>query len=357
METMYPYRVAWHKPEAVEVSPESRRVLLEALEYEFPTSRHRLAGLCGLGDVTLRRGCRQLIREGVLTLKYGPDPDSGKACDLITPVCYPILPVLELSETYMIWRLCNTMGESVFATVRDRSGFCTPEDDLHALMGQVSTILRAGTCRLPKDIPMRPPVLLLPSPESTSAAARASALPRDPDRLKALALRVLDQEPTGMLAHKEAVAHELGYHPSARGAACVLHLRLGAINTATLLIREHSSSRTSPLTVADFGAEMSRTLQSALGDLPIRSAPWQHSLANFLASVCRFITPQLVSIESPDTVDALPTLQDILPAGVSLQWTAYALNTPSLAHRGALRYARRALWECMAGKSRQAAHE
>ena len=92
METMYPYRVAWHKPEAVEVSPESRRVLLEALEYEFPTSRHRLAGLCGLGDVTLRRGCRQLIREGVLTLKYGPDPDTGKACDLITPVCYPILP-------------------------------------------------------------------------------------------------------------------------------------------------------------------------------------------------------------------------------------------------------------------------
>lgn len=352
METTYPYRVAWHKPEAVTVRPESRRALLEALEYEFPTSRRRLAGLCALGEVTLRRGCRQLIREGVLTLKYGPDPDRGKPCDLITPVDYPVLPVLEISETYMIWRLCNTLGESVFATVRDRGGFCTPEDDLHTLVGRASSILRADTCRLPKDMPLMPPVLLLPSPANKPAATGTHTLPRDPNRLKALVRRVLDEDPVAVLTPEEAVAHELGYHPSARGASCVLHLRLGAVNTATLLVREHSSSPTSPLTVAPFGAEMNHTLQSTLSDLPARSAQWQSGVADFLTSVCRFITPQLVAIEAPDNVDAISALRNVLPPGVILQWTVYALNTPSLAHRGALRYARRALWESMLGGSR-----
>lgn len=350
MDSIYPYRVAWQAPKAVDVSPESRRAILEALEHEFPTSRRRLASLTALGDVTFRRGCRQLIREKVMTLKYGQDPDSGKSCDLVTFEGYPVLPVLELSEAYMVWRLCNTLGESVFATVRDRGGFCTAEDDLHTLMGQVSAVLKAGTCRLPKDVPLMPPVLLLSSPMNTPAVAHTHTLPRNPDRLAALVHRVLDELPSHILTPEEAVAHELYYHPAARGTDCVLHLRFGVANTATLLVRQNALDVASPLTPAPYAAEMSRTLREILDGTPAHSAVWQSRLGEFLNSVCRLITPQLVVIESPDNFPPAPDLRHHLPDRATLLWLPYALNTPSLAHKGALRFSRRALWDMMCGQ-------
>lgn len=351
MDTIYPYRVAWRAPKALAVSPESRRAILEALEYEFPTSRQRLFGLTDLGDVTFRRGCRQLIREKVMALKYGQDPDSGRSCDLVTLESYPVLPVLELSETYMIWRLCNTAGESVFATVRDRGGFCTAEDDLYTLLGQVASILRAGTCRLPRNIPLQPPVLLLPSPMNTPSTSHAHTLPQEPDRLVTLVRRVLDEAPVHMLTPEEAVAHELYYHPAIQSASCVLHLRFGVTNTATLLIREKSTDSASPLTVAPFAADMTRALRETVSGTDPHSALWQSRIAEFLSSVYRFITPQCTVLEVPEGIPTVADMGDRLPAQISLQWRKYALNTPSLAHRGALRYARRDLWEAMRSES------
>ncbi len=352
MDTIYPYRVAWQAPKAVDVSPESRRAILEALEHEFPTSRRRLATRTALGDVTLRRGCRQLIREKVMTLKYGQDPDSCKSCDLVTFAAYPVLPVLELSEAYMIWRLCNTLGESVFATVRDRGGFYTAEDDLHTLMGQVSAVLRAGTCRLPKEIPLMPPVLLLPSPMNTAPIPHHThTLPEDHGRLTGLVRRVLDEPPTHILTPEEAVAHELYYHPAARGAHCVLHLRFGVASTATLLVRQNANDVASPLTPAPYAADASRTLRRILDGAPTHSAAWQSRLGEFFSSVCGLITPQLVVIEAPDNIPPVPNLHHHLPAEATLLWLPYALNTPSLAHKGALRFSRRVLWERMCDES------
>ncbi len=356
METAYPYRVAWHKPKAVGVCPESRRAILEALEYGFPTSRRRLTQLTGLGDVTLRRGCRQLLREQVVVLKYGQDPDSGKACDLVTFANYPVLPVLELSETYMVWRLCNTLGESIFATVRDRGGFCTAEDDLHTLMGQVTAILRADTCHLPPNIPMQAPVLLIPSSMNTPAAFHTHTLPREPERLATLVHRVLDMTPSHILTTEETVAHELYYHPAVRGASCVLHLRFGVTDTATLFVRQNAANPASPLIPAPHAAEMSRTLRETLDGTTPRSASWSSHIAEFLCAVCRFITPQLVVIEAPDTISVPDGLQNQLPQ-TTLLWTPYALNTPSLVHRGALRFSRRVLWESMGSKSHQSIQE
>lgn len=357
METISPYRLAWRKPDQVHVRPETRRTVLEALEHEFPTSRNRLSARANLGAVTIRHACRQLIRERILALQYGRDPDSGQSCDLITYVRYPVLPVLELSETYMIWRLCDTLSESVFATVRDRGGFCTAEDDLHTLMGQVSAILRAGTCRLPKDLPLQAPILLLPSPMNTPAASRAYTLPRTQDRITALVGHVLDEPPSFMLTPEEAVAHELSYHPLAQGASCVLHLRFGVAAAATLLIREHSTNPAGPLAVAPYAAAMNETLQATLGDAPLRSDSWQNGVAAFLESFCRLMTPELVVIEIPDPLPAAPRIQEVLPDFTALQWMSYALNTPSLAHKGALRQARRVLWASLGNASLQSAHE
>ncbi len=359
MDSIYPYRVAWQAPKAVDVSPESRRAILEALEYEFPTSRRRLASLTDLGDVTFRRGCRQLIREKVMALKYGQDPDSGKSCDLVTFEGYPVLPVLELSEAYMVWRLGNTLGESVFATVRDRGGFCTAEDDLYTLMGQVSSVLRAGTCRIPKDVPLQPPVLLLPSPMNTPAISHAHTLPREPERLATLVHRVLDMTPSHILTSEEAVAHELYYHPAVRGADCVLHLRFGVTDTATLFIRQNAADVKSPLIPAPYAAEMNRALRETLDGTTPHSASRPSRIAEFLCAVCRFITPQLVVIEAPDTISVPDGLSNHpqRPPQTTLLWMPYALNTPSLAHRGALRFSRRVLWERMESKSPQSTHE
>ena len=357
MDSTYPYRVVWRAPKAVNVRPESRRAILEALEYEFPTSRRRLCGLTDLGEVTFRRGCRQLIREKVLTLKYGQAPDSHKSGDLITYASYPVLPVLELSEAYMVFRLCNTLGESVFATVRDRGGFRTAEDDLCALMGQVSAIMRAGTCRLPKDIPMQPPVLLLPSPMNTPATPHGHTLPRDPEHVASLVHRVLDETPTHILTPEEAAAHELSHHPAVRGAHCVLHMRFGVTDTATLLVRQNPSDPTSPLIPAPYAAEMNRTLRETLGGSTPHAVAWSSGMAEFLSSFCRFITPQLAVIEAPDTVPLPAGLSNHLPAQTTFLWLPYALNTPSLAHRGALRFSRRTLWESMRSQSPQPIHE
>lgn len=350
MESIHPYRVAWHRPQPVNVRPESRTAVLEALEYEFPTSRRRLLGLTDLGAVTVRRACHQLIRERVMALKYGHDPDSGQSCDLVTFTRYPVLPVLELAETYMIWRLCDTRGDSVFATVRDRGGFHTAEDDLNILMGQVSTILNAGTCGLPAAVPLQPPVLLLPSPMNTAPTAHGHTLPHDPDRPVALVRRVLDIEPRFVLTPEEATAHELRYHPAVRGLGCILHIRLGVTDTATMLVRQTATNLTSPLIPAPYMAGLTHTLNTYTHGTPHRSTARWERLAAFLQTFCRLITPDCVVVETNDP--SYPqrlsdSLAAVLPPAVSLQCTSYALNAPSLAHRGALRFSRRVLWESM----------
>ena len=332
METIYPYRVAWHAPPPVNVRSSSRGALLDAIEYEFPTSKARLTDLTGLGEATVRRACRQLIREGVLTLKYGPDPDTGHASDLISVARYPVLPVLEITRAYMIWRLCDTCGGSVFATVRDRGGFCSPEDDLMTLMGQVQTIMRAGTCGLPAKVPLQPPVLLLPAKEVS---------------LVSLVRRVLDAPPAVCITPDEATAMEIRYLPDARDARSVLHLRTGEVCSVSLLARESADDLRAPLRPAPWAAGLDQTLREYTGDLHPHTAAWWKQVAAFLRDLCRFVTPDcaVVEFDRDHTVSRL--LRTALPPTVKLVRVNYALNTPSLAHRGALRLTRRTLWDGM----------
>lgn len=92
-----PYRVAWQPPDAVRVRASSREAVLEALELRHPLSRRALQAMTCLSPLTLRRTCRQLVREGGAILQYGRDPETGRACDLMAPADYPVLPILEVS--------------------------------------------------------------------------------------------------------------------------------------------------------------------------------------------------------------------------------------------------------------------
>ncbi len=347
MEPLTPYRVAWHKPKPVNVRPESRAAILNALEYEVPTTRGRLLGLTDLGSVTVRRACHQLLREQVLTLQYGHDPDSGQSCDLITLARYPVLPVLELAETYMIWRLCDTGGGSVFATVRDRGGFYTPEDDLNTLMGQVNTIIHAGTCGLPAAVPLQRPVLVLPSHAGSSSMLRRQTIPTEHDHMITLVRRVLDADPCFILTREEATAHELCFHSATQGCACILHIHIGVTDDATVFIREITGDKRSRFVAAPYLEGVSDELyRHTHGTIP-HSSSWWKQVADFIRTLGRFLSLDCVVIESDKPMQPVSEIRAALPTSTALVFHTYALNTPSLAHRGALRFSRRILWESM----------
>ena len=332
MESIYPYRIAWRRPPDVNVGHSSRSAVLDAMEYGFPTSKARIAALSGLGATTVRRACRQLTREKVLALKYGPDPDTGIASDLITVVRYPVLPVMEIAEAYMVWRLSDTRGESVFATVRDRGGFCSPADDLAILLGQVSAILRAGTCGLPAEMPLQPPVLLLPSRGS---------------ELLDLVRRETETEPAFVITPEEAAALELRYHPATQNAASILYIRSGEVRSVSLLQRMHLEDPRSAFYPTPFTAGLEQSLREYTRGIRPHTGAWWQRAAGFLSECVRFLSPDCVVVETDRPGSDPKALRKVLPPSIPLLHLPYALNTPSLAHRGAMRLSRRVLWDSM----------
>lgn len=332
MEPASPYRIAWQQPPPVNVRASNRAAVLEALEHGFPTSRRCLQVRTGLCPLTLRRACRQLIREGVATLKYGQDPETGIACDLVTPASYPVLPILDISEARMTWRLCTTCGESVFAATQERGPFRSFEDDLELLMGRVTSILRAGTCHLPARVPLQAPVLLCATPN---------------DRILKTVERVLEVPPQMVLTPTEAAAQEIHYLPMAHTAGCVLHLTTGPSATATFLVRRTLNDPESPLVPLPYVTDMSNRLCLALARIPRHSPAYTEGVLHFLQSACRSVTPDCLILEHDFLHDPARSLSALLPQTTALHCIPLAHNTPPLSHRGALRLSRRALWDSM----------
>ena len=82
--TLSPYRIAWQRPDSVNVRSASRAAVLDALDTRSSLSRGQLQAMTGLSPLTLRRACRQLVRENVVVLQYGKNSDTGHACDLFS---------------------------------------------------------------------------------------------------------------------------------------------------------------------------------------------------------------------------------------------------------------------------------
>jgi hypothetical protein len=316
---------------------DNRSAILEAMEYEFPTSKRRLIEQAGLSETTTRRIGRQLAKEGILTLVHGADPDDGRAADLVSLSRYPVLPVLEITEHRLLWRLCDTCGSSVFATIRDRSGFFPPEDDLAILLGQVSTILRADTCGMTPSVSLQPPVLLLPDKEPY---------------WHGLLRRALDREIPVSLAHETAVARELRYHPHTQEADSVLCLHAGEPASVTLYHREQTGDSDSPFVPTAHASPLAETLTAYVSGCRPHSEAWWKRTADFLRDAHRFVSPACVVVET-DRAGESPgdSLRTALPPSIPLIRITCGLNTPSLAHRGALRFSRWALWEEMLRRS------
>jgi hypothetical protein len=280
----------------------------------------------------MRRTGRLLEQAGILLLTHGTTPDDSRVCDLVTLARYPALPILEITEPRLLWRLCDTCGDSVFASIRDRSGFLLPENDLSILSGQVSAILRADTCGLSPSVPLQPPVMLLMTKE-----------PYWPNIVR----RALDREIPFVLTGETAVAEELRYHAHTQEAASVLCLHAGTAATAVLYHRELTSDLRSPFVPAAHAVPLTKALTDYVGRLRPYSEAWWQRIADFLGDACRFISPACVVVEAERIDPPADHLRAVLPPSIPLVRTSWGLNTPSLAHRGALRFSRRALWEEM----------
>ena len=324
-------------PTVSSVKPESRRTLLTLLEWESPLSPAALAQGSGLSHATVRRALRELTRDGILTLQYDNRNTDCRRSEPVGFARYPVLTVLELSETHFLWRLGDTRSCSVYAALHPRGGFLPPEDDLALLMSRVHTVLRSGVCHLPREIPLQAPVLLLPNDGG------------DPRKhgLTAVACRELEITPTAVMTLREAATLEIGYHPTARGAGSVLYLRDGKSTSTTLLIRRQVGDRTSPLVEADHIPDLTPLLLDRIRKDPPSSSARLRSTGEFLRDLYRYLRPDCVVLETDHPVENILPLRQALPEGISLLCHDHALNSPSLAHLGALRVARQALWSKM----------
>ena len=319
------------------VKPENRQALLELLERDTPLTPAALSQETGLSIATVRRALRELTDEGILTLQYDRLNTDFRRAEPVGFVRYPVLTVLELAETHFLWRLGDTHGGSVYAALHPRGGFLPPEDDLALLMSRVRTVLRSGTCRLPREIPLQAPVLLLPDGKE------------DPTKhpLTAIACRDLDITPTAMMTMSEAVALEMSYLPATRSASSVLYLEDGKTATATLLVRHQLGDVNPPFAKTHHVPDLTTPFLSHIRNHPPSSTVRLQKTGDFLRDLLRYLRPDCVVLEADHPVENDTPLREALPEDISLLCHTRALNTPSLAHLGALRVARKALWKRM----------
>jgi hypothetical protein len=234
----------------------------------------------------------------------------------------------------------------VLAALRERSGFHTPEDDLDCLMGQVEAALRQGVCHLPKELAPAVSVLLIPSSEILAEPSRECPLPSDPDHLVTLLHRTAEITPARVLTVPEAIAHELGYSPMARGCNSILYIGCFDL-TALLLVRKTLSDPQSPLIPAPFAVGLSGLLRERAARHRRGDENHTEAVTAFLREALRCMTPDCIVIESDAAAGSPEIPPSLLPPSTRLVHTVCALHTPSIAHLGALRLARKDLWSHM----------
>ena len=154
-----------------------------------------------------------------------------------------------------------------------------------------------------------------------------------------------------IITYTKAAAAELRYHPTTRNATSILHLRMGETPAVTLFLRTHSDEPLSPFAPAACGGGLSETFRAYTQDASPHTKAWWQQIAAFLADACRFITPDCVVVETDRPRVSLPIRPEMFPRSTRVIRMRYALNTPSLAHRGAVRLNRRILWDSMMGDS------
>lgn len=320
-------------PRAYPVSPRCRRRLLDLLESAAPTTCKQAAKLCGLSEKTLRTLRRELVAEGIL-LPNTAGGREGSARSPFLPVRYAALPVLEISSSRLLLRWGDTRLESVFAVVRERNGYATQEEALAWLGDRAERILGAGVPTLGRQAPFLQPVLLCDEGIMT---------PRVYKNAEDFLGRFGSFASCPVLTVTEAVAEELLRHPAAQDATLVLHVCAGSIPTVGCYLRSEEGTSFLPLPHREI---MEECLQRHMRRYALSADPVQ-GLCAFFREIGTGLSPDCVILESAFPEEAVAACTSYLPRHTVFCPVFTDLNTPTLAHKGALRKARRMLWERM----------
>ena len=127
----------------------------------------------------------------------------------------------------------------------------------------------------------------------------------------------------------------------------MLYLEDGKTATATLLVRRQLGDMNTPFAKADHVPDLTTPFLTHIRHHPPSSTARLSETGSFLRDLLRYLRPDCVVLETDYPIDNDAPLRQALPEDISLLCHDHALNTPSLAHLGALRVARKALWKRM----------
>ena len=316
---LFPRRAALHA-----VSPRSRRLLLDALEVAPSVSCSEAALLSGLNEKTVRNACRLLAREGILDGR-----SAGAEREAIRIARYPSLPMLDIRRAYTLLRLGDTRLDSVFAVMRDADGRSSREEDLGQVFHRARGILKSGLPTVQSSISPAQPVVLYEDQAPT---------PRRMEQIRCGFATLGTALPPLTVPVAEAMAAELSFLPETQGASLVLCIATRPCLAARMFARERGGTAFLPLSLM-------ATLQSPSVISFLAGGESTLSRVVELVTRVRGILPvDCVILETDAPMEACV---GNIPSGIGFHTRFADLNTPSLAHRGALRLSRRRLWESM----------
>ena len=315
------------------VTPRSRTRLLEAMESVPSATFGEVARLSGLSQKTVRCTARQLIQEGILDGR-------GMASDgrerRLRFARTPSLPLLELGQAHTLFRLGDTCLDSVFAVIRD-GGEDSREADVAWVLRRAEELLVRGLSGEERLPTLCQPVILFGDGEHSK-------------RLTEQAQWAFSSWGAGCppvtLSVSQAMAEELSRLPEVKGHALVLWVETHPCLSARLFVRESGGGGLIPLPLEEMGQYRSARGVSSRD-------PAEEQTVALLERIGSILPVDCVLLETALSPECLTAIADRLPSRMTLHSYPTDINTPSIAHRGALRIARHRLWASMAEAARR----
>ncbi len=312
------------------LSPKTLAGILDALERKGPLSRRELAALASVSPSTVSRAAEYLTGVGVLT------PSSPQTEQRTAPTLAPaaVLPVLTLRRGQGSVHALNARLELLGTSVTELNPDGNREECLRLLCRRAMTLLSG--CAKASALPVAAPVLLVERDESAQGRWRETVTD------------TMGVAPLAMIREDTAIAYGLPREALPENAASLLYLRTGEMNSAYLLARSDTGDWVKSPPKQTLGEALTRYLRREDGAAEAQ----RRGVLRFIRDLSGFTRPDLLLLEDPRGLFRKENpWREALPEGVELIHRKSPPTGLSLPITGAAEYARRLLWEKMAGLS------
>lgn len=304
--------------------------ILDALERENTLSRRELAALASVSPSTASRAAEYLTGVGVLT------PSSPQTEQRTAPTLAPVavLPVLTLGQGYGTVHALNARLELLGSAVTELNPEQNGGERLRLLCRRAMTLL--GGCAKASALPVVAPVLLAEGDGSAQESRKETVTD------------TMGVAPLAIIREDTAIAHGLPREAFPPNAASLLYLRTGEMNSAYLLARSDAGDWVKSPPMQTLGEALTRRLkrEDSAADAQRRE------VLRFIRDLNSFFPPALLLLEDARGLfrEENPW-REALPDGMEVILYAPRARSVPLPVIGAATYARRLLWEKMAGLS------